>query len=53
VTLGDDNQQIVYTGEHRFRSDDGFIIFDAADGHAGGLTFLRDGGRMRRAVRKP
>ena len=53
LTLGDDKQQLVHTGEHRPRSDDGFIIFDAAAGHASGLTIPRDSEGVRRAVRRP
>ncbi len=45
-------QRLVHMGEHRFRSDDGFIIFDVADGRASSLTFLHDGGGTRRAVRR-
>ncbi|MEE9129004.1 MAG: M1 family aminopeptidase [Phycisphaerales bacterium] len=52
LTLGDKSQRLVHTGEHRFRSDNGFIIFKVKDGQADALVFVRDEGGSRTAVRQ-
>jgi hypothetical protein len=44
--------RLVHTGEHRFRSPDGFLVFEVAEGRAGAFTFVRDAGGSRHAVRR-
>lgn len=52
VTLGTDPPKpLVRTLDHRFRADDGFVVFDVVEGRAASFTFLHDGGGHRRAVR--
>lgn len=52
LSPGGKTEQLVHTGQRRFRSADGFIIFDGEQGPAGGLLFVRDHGGVRRAERK-
>ena len=49
---GGATQPLVHTGEHRFRGIDGFIVFEVEDGRARALTYVRDGGGVRRAERR-
>jgi hypothetical protein len=52
LAIRGDTQRLVHTGDHRFRAADGFVIFRVADGRAGSLLYVRDGGGTRVAVRE-
>jgi hypothetical protein len=45
-------ERLVHTGGHRFRSSDGFVVFEVEDGRARSLTFVRDAGGTREARRR-
>ncbi|MFT5154078.1 MAG: hypothetical protein ACI841_004085 [Planctomycetota bacterium] len=52
LTLGGNPEILLHTVGHRFLAEDGYLVFDLEGGVAKSLTFIRDGGGTRRAVRR-